>query len=181
MLWIYISCYAWVLGITNGHPFSKLFDSRTSMQKSYDAIVVGSGLSGATAAFYLDRLGLDVLLIEERNNVGGNVRSKQVDGYIWEEGPNSFQPSPSILNFASDLGIIEKLVLANASLPRYIYWNDRLHALPTKVVDFLKSQLLSSKGKLRLVFGLLGFIAKKPTAEESIKEFSIRHFGLCHF
>lgn len=31
--------------------------------------------------------------------------------------------------------------------------------------------------KLRLGFGLLGFIKRKPQKEETLKEFAVRHFG----
>lgn len=68
-----------------------------------------------------------------------------VDGFLWEEGPNSFQPNPAILRFAKDLGILDELVLADPSLPRYVYWEDNLYALPSKPVDAVSFGLLSCK------------------------------------
>jgi oxygen-dependent protoporphyrinogen oxidase len=70
---------------------------------------------------------------------------KSADGYLWEEGPNSFQPNPAILRLAKDIGLINELVLADPKLPRFVYWEDNLYALPSGLDDILSFNLLTCK------------------------------------
>lgn len=68
----------------------------------YDAIVVGGGLSGlVTGQALAAQHGMSNFLVTEaRERVGGNITSMSGDGYVWEEGPNSFQPNDSMLQVA---------------------------------------------------------------------------------
>lgn len=71
----------------------------------YDAVVVGAGVSGLVTALSLhtthsDKVG-SFLVTEARERVGGNITSMANDqGYVWEEGPNSFQPNDFMLRAA---------------------------------------------------------------------------------
>jgi len=71
---------------------------------SADCVVVGGGISGlCTAQALATKHGIgDVLVTEARARPGGNITTveRPEEGYLWEEGPNSFQPSDPVLTMA---------------------------------------------------------------------------------
>jgi len=118
-----------------------------------DCLVLGGGISGSSLAHNLDRSGVDVILAEARDYLGGNVKSHRTsDGFLWEEGPNSFAAQPSIVRIAYELGIADQLVFADESLPPWVNHNGKLHPLP-------KGQGgKGPKGQIELVFGRNGVL-----------------------
>ena len=73
-----------------------------------DCVVVGGGISGLCIAQALATKHPDVapniIVTEAKARVGGNITTVERDGYLWEEGPNSFQPSDPLLTMV--VGII---------------------------------------------------------------------------
>ncbi len=67
-----------------------------------DVVIVGGGLSGLVAGQALAaKHGVSNFLVTEaRERVGGNITSMEGNGYVWEEGPNSFQPNDAMLQIA---------------------------------------------------------------------------------
>ena len=55
-----------------------------------DIVIIGGGISGLSAAFFLKKKGRDVLLLEKSDHLGGVMWSFEKDGYLLESGPNTF-------------------------------------------------------------------------------------------
>jgi 15-cis-phytoene desaturase len=60
------------------------------MENKHDAIVIGSGLAGLSAAFELAEKGLSVLVIEAEPQVGGRTSNWKADGMDVESGIHKF-------------------------------------------------------------------------------------------
>lgn len=62
--------------------------------KSYDYLIVGSGLYGATFAYLAARSGKKCLVIEKRHNLGGNVYCENIHGiHVHKYGAHIFHTS----------------------------------------------------------------------------------------
>ncbi len=51
-----------------------------------DVIIIGAGMSGLSAAHYLQKQGKTVQIIESKNKVGGRVSTEEKDGYLLDRG-----------------------------------------------------------------------------------------------
>lgn len=145
----------------------------------YDAIVVGGGLSGlVTGQALAAQHGMSNFLVTEaRERVGGNITSMSGDGYVWEEGPNSFQPNDSMLQVAVDAGVDKDLVFGDPKAPRFVYWEKKLRPVPSGL-DALTFDLMSIGGKIRAGLGAIGLINQSmPAYEESVEQFIRRNLG----
>lgn len=63
------------------------------MTERRDVVVVGAGLAGLYAAGLLSRRGLDVLVVEAADRVGGRVATDRVDGFTLDHGFQLYNPA----------------------------------------------------------------------------------------
>lgn len=64
------------------------------MTGKYNYLIVGSGLSGATFAYYVKQLGKTCLVIDKRSHLGGNVYCEEMEDInVHQYGAHIFHTS----------------------------------------------------------------------------------------
>jgi len=66
--------------------------------KPTDVIVIGAGYSGLSAAYYLQRKGLSVKVLEVSSQVGGRARSDKMEGFTLDRGLHFYHHSTTELS-----------------------------------------------------------------------------------
>lgn len=141
-------------------------------------VVLGAGISGLTISYLLNKDGYDVTVLEKKGAVGGSIDTVVEDGYLFDRGPNSgLETHPLIAQIVEELGLQDEMVYANKkSNKRYILRNEKLHALPMSPPGLIKTNLFSTKAKLRLLAE--PFIGRsKDGYYQSIAQFVERRLG----
>ncbi|PIN20107.1 Protoporphyrinogen oxidase [Handroanthus impetiginosus] len=148
-----------------GGPAAVSPSSESDNQKPMlDCVIVGAGISGLCIAQALatKHSNSNLMVTEARERVGGNITTVERDGYLWEEGPNSFQPSDPVLTMAVDSGLKDELVLGDPNAPRFVLWNGKLRPVPSKPTDLPFFDLMSFPGKIRAGLGAIGLRPPPP-------------------
>ena len=142
-------------------------------------VIAGGGIAGLSIAWALRRREPDaeVVVLERSARTGGNIRSEHIDGYLCEAGPDGFlDNAPATLTLVRAIGLESRLLPSHdAARRRYIVRGGHLCEVPTSVGAFLKTPLLSARGKLRIACE--PFARRRPDAEESIHDFASRRIG----
>lgn len=134
--------------------------------------IVGGGISGLSLAYYLQN-DYEVTVFE-REKWGGKAYTQKVKNYLLEEGVNGFlNNSPKTLELCEAIGITPIKANENSKI-RYIY-DDKLYQIPLKPIDFIKSDILSFFGKLRVAMEF--FVEPICDREETVAEFATRRLG----
>jgi phytoene dehydrogenase-like protein len=73
------------------------------VEKKYDVIVIGAGISGLSAAFQCESKGLRTLVIDSDQNVGGRIQNDVVEGFSLERGfqvlIDTYEKADELLDF----------------------------------------------------------------------------------
>ncbi|MFF2018223.1 MULTISPECIES: protoporphyrinogen oxidase [Paenibacillus] len=155
-------------------------------------VIIGGGLSGLSAAFYVRKFykeaGVipDIVLIEKDKTLGGKIETLHRDGFVIEKGPDSFLARKTAMSdLAKELELDHELVTTNPNAKKtYILQRGKLHpmpaglvlGIPTEIGPFLKSGLVSFSGKAR---AMMDFILppKRSKEDESLGSLIERRLG----
>lgn len=123
--------------------------------------VIGGGITGLSAMHYLEKvnkeqgLGLELVLIERDNALGGKIRTVKQGEFIMEAGADSIVARhASVMPLIEDLGLQDRVVYNGTGIS-YLYANNQLHAIPADTVfgipmdkeALFSSTLVSDAGK----------------------------------
>jgi len=147
--------------------------------------IVGGGISGLSAAYYLGRHGIPCTLIEREQRLGGIVRTERFGDCLVEAGPDSWLAEKAwMLDLVRELGLGDQVMGSNDDRRRtYIVRRGRARPLPESM-----RLLAPSKPWQAATSGLFGLASKARMASEwfrrprtlperSVAEFVEDHFG----
>lgn len=139
-------------------------------------VVVGTGISGLSCAYALEKAGQNVLLLEAGPRPGGVIQSVEENGYLFELGPQSFSSTPALYALCEELGLTPQLVEAPRGVPRFVLIDGHLIPVPMSPLAFLGSKLLDWKTKFAILTEVLRTTCP-PEPDESIAAFTRRKFS----
>lgn len=148
------------------------------MSKNYDAVIVGGGFTGLTAAYVLSKRGYRVRVIESDSTAGGLAGTFEFsDGVTLEKFYHHwFNNDVFVPELVKELGMDGDVI----TLPTRtgMYFNGRMWKLSTPL-DLLRFTALSLVDRIRL--GLLVFQVRRIKDWRTIEHLSIREWleSLC--
>src|SRR5258708_6061647 len=150
-------------------------------------VIVGGGISGLSAAYYLAKAGVPSTLIEKRPRLGGVIHTERIDGCLIEAGPDSFLAAkPWAMELIAELGLAGEVIGSNDHLRKtFIHKAGRLVAMPdglqflvpTKIAPILATPLLSWGAKARIGLEWFRNRPAAPRQDCSVAEFVAGHYG----
>jgi oxygen-dependent protoporphyrinogen oxidase len=142
------------------------------------AAIIGAGVTGLTAAFYLKRQGVPVTIYEAGGRTGGVIQSSRQNGFLAESGPNTIlETSPKISELIRDLNLESRRIYPNpAAKKRYVVRDQKPVAMPSSQAEFLTTKLFSARAKFALARE--PFVSpRRDGVEESVAEFVLRRLN----
>jgi protoporphyrinogen/coproporphyrinogen III oxidase len=150
--------------------------------------IVGAGISGLTAAWYLQKFVPDaqVTLFDSNPNVGGVIQSEHREPFLIEKGADNFATLvPDALRFVQEMGIQDEFISPKRDHRiAHVVRNGKVVPIPngfslmqpTRLSSVLTTRALSMAGRIRLI-GEYFVAARSSSVDESVESFAIRRLG----
>jgi len=136
--------------------------------------IVGAGITGLALAHDLSALGVECVVLEAGETVGGAIRTVREDGRVLELGPQRMRTTPELERLIAELGLTAERIEAPPGLPLLVYHDGVLQPVPTSLGQALRSGLFGWRGKLRLLAEpLTGGVRR----EETVARYLTRKLG----
>jgi all-trans-retinol 13,14-reductase len=123
--------------------------------------IIGSGMSGLTAALYMLKDGHRVTVFEQYESPGGVTTAIRKDGYAWEQGQmllEGFGPGEPVGIILDDLGIFDKIETVRDdraySFPDFQICSPEEYGGPSWRIDYLKKIFPAERRNLDRYYSL---------------------------
>ncbi|MGD0437201.1 MAG: protoporphyrinogen oxidase, partial [Bryobacteraceae bacterium] len=153
---------------------------------THKVLIVGGGISGLSAAYYLSKAGIRPTLIEKAPQPGGVIQTSVQQGCVLEAGPDGFMAAkPWAMDLIREVGLADQIIGSNDhSRVTYIIKKGKLVPLPdglmmmvpTKIMPLVATSLFSWPAKIRMGFDLFRR-PKGPQPDRSVYDFLMDHYG----
>jgi protoporphyrinogen/coproporphyrinogen III oxidase len=150
-------------------------------------IIIGGGIAGLSAAYYLQkaRPDISITLLEASERLGGKIQTVHDQGFLIEGGPDAVvRYKPWALEMWHDLGLSEQVIGTIPAKPSALIHNGKQAlaipsglqvVIPGDLKAMITTPLLSPLGKLRA--SLDWVIPKDPSEDEAFGHFIQRRLG----
>ncbi len=139
--------------------------------------IIGAGLTGLTTAYYLKKAGVEFDVFENSDSIGGVIKTKSKNGFIYETGPNTGTISnvETVELFDNLKNDFNPEIADEKAAKRLILKNNKWVALPSGIAAGITTNLFTLKDKFRL----LGEPFRKPGSnpDETVAELVKRRMG----
>ena len=139
-----------------------------------DVVVVGAGITGLSLDRALARRGIGSLVLESASRPGGIIHSPEVEGRVLEMGPQRTRLVGPVRRLVDELGLGDRVLTAPDDFRLYILRDGELRLVPLTPGEFVRTDLLTLRGKLRMLLEPLTGPAKPG---ETVKEYVTRKLG----
>ncbi len=157
-------------------------------------VIVGGGISGLAAAQALlaapdAQARFEVVVLEASARLGGNLRTVRRDGFLLDEGPDSWvAQKPHATQLVKALGLGDALIETIPANRRVYVATKRglvtqpqglFLGIPSRIRPLLRSPLLTPLGKARVLLDLVlpQRWGRKPGDDEAVGDFVRRRLG----
>jgi oxygen-dependent protoporphyrinogen oxidase len=138
-----------------------------------EVAIVGGGITGLALTHHLAKRDIDSTTFEKADEPGGAVRSRTVEGHTIEVGPQRMRRTPGIDELIDVAGLEDAAIEAD-DRALFVYSRGKLRQAPMEVPIFLRTSLLSWRGKCRMLSEPL---TRQGLPEETAAELFTRKFG----
>ncbi len=128
-----------------------------------DVIIIGGGFGGLSTAALLASNGVEVLLLEGEEVLGGRARSTEKEGFVIDNGlhSNRFASAGPAAAVLRNVGQNLEFVKEEDSIS-YIYQKGKLIKRPSSAQEFMTTELLSPEGREEMIKVLLQLLQESP-------------------
>ena len=108
-----------------------------------NVVIIGSGLSGLSCAYYLKKNGINTAIYDQSNQIGGRIFSENIDGFICDNGfqilLNNYQEVKKILDYKDlNMNYFESGATIYTDSQMYKVYNPIFHPIKSLKSDFNK-------------------------------------------